>query len=76
MKKLDRSDQNKIDNLIDCFESLCNGEKSNHIMCAIIVFLVKMHRKFSYKNISIEDHAENLKDTFINLNEDFDNIEK
>ena len=57
-------------------KNLIDQIKINHIVPAIIIFLVKMHRKFSVKNISVENHAENLKDTFINLNEDFDNIEK
>ena len=76
MNKLDISDQNKIANLVECFESLCNGEESHHIFGATIIFLVKMHRIFSKDNVSLEDQAENLKETFISLNKNFDTLNK
>ncbi len=74
-KKLDISDQNKIDNLVECFESLCIGEKSDHIICSLLLFLVRMHRTFAFNDVPLEDHAENLKETFINLNKSFDDLE-
>lgn len=55
----------KVRNLLNCFDHLTNGEDTNDIINAIIIFLAILDIKYASDDLSLEYRANVLKDTFI-----------
>jgi len=64
--------QSKVRTLLTCFDTICDKERYEDILAAILIFYVQKHKECESKNISVEFHAEQLKDNFLSLRKEMD----